>query len=88
VQSLNSSNQITGETNNIGYSKFIVIPGIPNVSTGQYNTFGSIAGALPSYSLVKPIACRGINANRQVQLVFRIITKEIDSSSRIRSDIL
>jgi hypothetical protein len=79
---------ITEEPNSIGYSKFIVIPGLVNVATGSYYDFAPLALGLADLSLVKPIACRGINGSRQVQLVFRIITREIDSASRIRADIL
>jgi hypothetical protein len=80
--------QITEEPNTIGYSKFMVIPGLVDLAAGSYYNFSSLAGGLAGLSLVKPIACRGINGNRQVQVVFRIITREIDSSSRIRADIL
>ncbi len=79
---------ITEEPNTVGYSKFIIIPGEVNVKTGTYNDYNSLATGLAGLSLVKPISCRGINGNRQVQVVFRIITREIDSSSRIRADIL
>jgi hypothetical protein len=83
-----TAGQITEEPSIIGYSKFMVIPGQVDVKNGSYIDYSSIASGLAGLSLVKPIACRGINGNRQVQLVFRIITREIDSSSRIRSDIL
>jgi hypothetical protein len=80
--------QITEEPNTIGYSKFMIIPGLVDLAAGSYYNFSALAGGLAGLSLVKPIACRGINGNRQVQVVFRIITREIDSSSRIRADIL
>ena len=88
VMGLSTDNKITEEPNVIGYSKFIIIPGEVNVKMGMYNNYSDIATALAGLSLERPIACRGINGNRQVQVVFRIITREIDSSSRIRADIL
>jgi hypothetical protein len=87
VMGLTNGN-ITEEPSAIGYSKFIIIPGEVNVKTGSYIDYNSLANGLKDLSLVKPISCRGINGNRQVQVVFRIITREIDSSSRIRADIL
>jgi hypothetical protein len=79
---------ITEEPNAIGYSKFIIIPSEVDVKNGIYVDYSTLSGGLAGLQLVKPIACRGINGNRQVQVVFRIITREIDSSSRIRADIL
>jgi hypothetical protein len=79
---------ITPEPNSLGYAKYIIIPGLPDIGNGSFIDFSSIADGLSTLTLTKPIACRGINGNRQVQLVFRIITREIDSSSHIRSDIV
>lgn len=87
VMGLNGTT-ITEEPNTIGYSKFIIIPGQVDLAAGAYVNYSTLAGGLAGLQLVKPIACRGINGNRQVQVVFRIITREIDSSSRIRADIL
>jgi hypothetical protein len=88
VMGLADNNKLSEEPNAVGYSKFIVIPGEVNVKTGSYVDYSSIASGLAGLELVRPIACRGINGNRQVQVVFRIITREVDSSSRIRADIL
>lgn len=87
VMGLNGST-ITEEPNAIGYSKFIIIPGQVDLAAGIYVNYSILADGLAGLQLIKPIACRGINGNRQVQVVFRIITREIDSSSRIRADIL
>jgi hypothetical protein len=84
----NRTYEITAEPNSLGYAKYIIIPGLPNIATGSFVDFSSIAVSLSTLALTKPAACRGINGNRQVQLVFRIITREIDSSTHIRSDII
>jgi hypothetical protein len=85
VQGLSPTNTITDAPNVLGYSKFIVIEGLPVISSGTYYDFSSISSSLKTH---QPSNCRGINANRQVQLVFRIITRDIDSSTRIRPDIV
>jgi hypothetical protein len=88
VMGLTNDNKLSEEPNIIGYSKFIIIPGEVNVKNGVYVNYSSLANGLSELQLVRPISCRGINGNRQVQVAFRIITREIDSSSRIRADIL
>jgi hypothetical protein len=88
VMGLSPDNKLTEEPNIIGYSKFIIIPGEVNAKNGNYVNYSFIKDYLAELKLERPIACRGINGNRQVQVVFRIITREIDSASRIRTDIL
>ena len=75
---------ITEKPNKLGYSKFIVIQGIPNVDAGDYEDLSAIATDIRGVQA----CCRGLNGSRQVQLVFRITTKEIDSSSHLRPDII
>jgi hypothetical protein len=76
--------QITDTPNKLGYSKFIIIQGIPNIAAGDYENLSAIATDI---TVAQP-CCRGLNGSRQVQLVFRITTKEIDSSSHLRPDII
>jgi hypothetical protein len=76
--------------NDVGYANFIIIPALyENPATGStlLQTFGSDFGATlstASASLLSPI--RLINLNRQLNLVFRIITREMDSLPQIRPD--
>ena len=85
-----SSNVLVDGINNVGYANFIIIPALyENPTTGStlLDAFGSNFGATlttESSFLSSPI--RLINLNRQLNLVFRIITREMDSLPQIRPD--
>ena len=85
-----STTVLVDGVNNVGYANFIIIPALyQNPATGStlLQAFGSDFGATlstASTSLSSPI--RLINLNRQLNLVFRIITREMDSLPQIRPD--
>jgi hypothetical protein len=85
-----SSTVLVDGVNNVGYANFIIIPALyQNPATGStlLEAFGANFGttlATASASLSSPI--RLINLNRQLNLVFRIITREMDSLPQIRPD--
>jgi len=76
--------------NNVGYANFIIIPALYlNPATGStllqaFNSDFAATLITASASLSSPI--RLINLNRQLNLVFRIITREMDSLPQIRPD--
>lgn len=78
--------------NSVGYSNFIVIQGrYQNPSSGStaLNTFAPgnlISFILNAYGGYLEQPCRLINLNKQLNLVFRIITREMDSLPQIRPD--
>jgi hypothetical protein len=76
--------------NEVGYANFLVIPArYKDPSTGSIELdpfatdFGAILNAF-GVSLQSPI--RLINLNKQTSLVFRIITREMDSLPQLRPD--
>jgi hypothetical protein len=89
---------LTGSTlsdgpNTQGYANYVIIqsqfndPTTGNVSRNYFGGSGP-EGTLAT-ALAAPLAQPGariINANRQVHMVFRIITREMDSASNIRPD--
>lgn len=85
-----SSTVLVDGFNNVGYANFIIIPALyQNPATGStlLEAFGANFGttlATESALLSSPI--RLINLNRQLNLVFRIITREMDSLPQIRPD--
>lgn len=76
--------------NDVGYANFIIIQARysdPTTGNVQLNPFGnSIGEILNSFgaSLQSPV--RLINLNKQLNLVFRIITREMDSLPQLRPD--
>jgi hypothetical protein len=85
-----SSSVLVDGVNDVGYANFIIIPALyENPATGStlLQAFGPDFGetlSSVSASLLSPI--RLINLNRQLNLVFRIITREMDSLPQIRPD--
>jgi hypothetical protein len=88
----NSGGTITDGSNSQGYANYVIIQSRfldPTTGSVARDPFG---GAMNDTALgnalkaaVQPNA-RIINANRQVHMVFRIITREMDSASNIRPD--
>lgn len=76
--------------NDVGYANFIVIQARyqdPTTGSVLLNPFGSNFGAILrafGANLQSPV--RLINLNKQLQLVFRIITREMDSLPQLRPD--
>lgn len=85
-----SSTVLIDGFNNVGYANFIAIPALyqdPTTGSTLLQSFGAnFGGSLTtvSYYLSSPI--RLINLNRQLNLVFRIITREMDALPQIRPD--
>jgi hypothetical protein len=76
--------------NDVGYANFIVIQARyedPTTGSVNLNPFGSNVGAiLRAYGVNWQSPVRLINLNKQLQLVFRIITREMDSLPQLRPD--
>jgi hypothetical protein len=92
----NESNILDG-FNDVGYANFIIIQAPymdPTTGNVQLAPFGPmINGAMPNMgsilnrfgaSLQSP--CRLINLNKQLNIVFRIVTRDMDSLSQLRPD--
>lgn len=88
----NSATTVTDGLNSVGYANFIVIQArYQNPSTGSVllNPFApnnDIATILNNFGSALESPCRLINLNRQLNLVFRIITREMDSLPQLRPD--
>ena len=87
---------ITG-TNSVGYANYIIVDARYNDPTKGYTSvspFGGIAtdtfagtllsGAIPANSIIQ--SGRLINLSHQTQLVFRVITRDMDAATRLRPD--
>lgn len=76
--------------NPVGYANFIVIQGLyqdPTTGTSYLHSFGTDFGrTLNIYGPTLQTPIRLINLNKQLNLVFRIITREMDSLPQIRPD--
>ena len=86
----NSGTTVLDNSNNVGYSNFIVIQSrYNNPSTGSItlNPFSTNIGTvLNSIGSTLQTPCRLINFNKQLNIVFRIITREMDSLPQLRPD--
>ena len=87
---------ITG-TNSVGYANYIIVDARYNDPTKGYTSvspFGGLAtdtfagtllsGAIPANNIIQ--SGRLINLSHQTQIVFRVITRDMDAASRIRPD--
>jgi len=86
-----SSNSVMADGyNDVGYANFIVIQARyqdPSTGSTMLNPFGPNFGAtLRAFGVNLQSPTRLINMNKQVQLVFRIITREMDSLPQLRPD--
>ena len=76
--------------NEVGYANFLIIPARykdPTTGSTEIDPFATDFGAVLNafgVSLESPI--RLINLNKQISLVFRIITREMDSLPQLRPD--
>jgi hypothetical protein len=85
---------ITANGNNtVGYANFIVIQNrYVDPTTGSTDPYrfggasGTIGSDLATYANTLVLPRRAINLNRQTHMVFRIITREMDSVSQLRPD--
>ena len=76
--------------NIVGYANFIILQArYKNPASGSVslNPFGNdIAPLLNAYGISFQSPCRLIDLNKQLNLVFRVITREMDSLPQIRPD--
>lgn len=96
VTSLSANGVWTDGPNSVGYANFFVLRApFADPTTGSVNVlpFGGSSGVnqgfesvLTSTALPTGSNIGAINMSHQTQLVFRIITREMDSTSRIRPD--
>jgi hypothetical protein len=88
----NASTTVLDGTNTVGYANFIIIQARyqdPSTGSTALKLFGQnneITGILNSFGIAFQSPCRLINLNKQLNLVFRIITREMDSLPQIRPD--
>ena len=81
-----------GNANSVGYANFIIIQArYNNPSTGSttlnpFGTAGTIGNVLDNFGIALQSPCRLIDLNKQLSLVFRIITREMDSLPQLRPD--
>ena len=86
----NTSTTITDGVNDVGYANFVILQALyqdPSTGSTLLQSFGTDFGNTLSEfgpTLASPI--RLINLNKQLNLVFRIITREMDSLPQIRPD--
>jgi hypothetical protein len=88
----NSNTTIVDGTNSVGYSNVLIIePRFQDPSTGSImiNPFGQrsdFSTVLTNFGFSLQSPCRLIDLNKQLNLVFRVITREMDSLPQIRPD--
>ena len=86
----NTPGTVSDGTNNVGYANFIVIQARyqdPSSGSTALSPFSATIGNVLNnfgYSLQSP--CRLIDLNKQLNLVFRVITREMDSLPQLRPD--
>jgi hypothetical protein len=78
-------------SNKVGYSNFIVIRNDfadPTTGSTGLNTWAVLGTALRTAVLAKPAVASGrlLNLNHQIQIIFRVITRDMDSATRLRPD--
>jgi hypothetical protein len=88
----NTNTTLADGANQVGYGNVIVIQArYEDPSTGSQNIapFGNksdFSSILNAYGAALQSPCRLINMNKQLNLVFRVITREMDSLPQIRPD--
>lgn len=86
----NTTTSLQDGFNDVGYANFIVIQAPyqdPTSGSVLLSTFGPTFGAtLNAFGIGLQSPCRLINLNKQLNLVFRIITREMDSLPQLRPD--
>jgi hypothetical protein len=86
----NTPTTVLDGANAVGYANFIIIQArYQNPATGSVtlNPFGtSFPALLNNYGISFQSPCRLIDLSKQLNLVFRVITREMDSLPQIRPD--
>jgi hypothetical protein len=76
--------------NDVGYANFLVIPALyqdPSTGSTLPSSFGPDLGAtLNAFGVSLQSPVRLMNMNKQISLVFRIITREMDSLPQLRPE--
>jgi len=84
------TNNMRDGFNDVGYANFIVIQARyndPTTGDVQLNPFGhNIGAALNAFGINLQSPMRLMNLNKQLTVVFRIITREMDSLPQLRPD--
>ena len=88
---IQSSTTLIDGCNNYGYSRFIIIRGKfsdPTTGSTTIQPYDSAANnaSISSSKISIKTGSKLINLSRQTQLIFRVITREYDSSSIVRPD--
>jgi hypothetical protein len=81
-------------SNALGYSNFIIIrnkfndPSTGSISLLQYGGNSTLNNAFMDALMVSPAVASGrlLNLSHQIQLIFRVITRDMDSATRLRPD--
>jgi hypothetical protein len=92
-----TSSQFATGVNSVGYANYIIVEARYNDPTKGYTTISPFAG-VANNNLAAVFYTSGgapnatvssgrlINLSHQLQVVFRVITRDMDSSSRLRAD--
>ena len=86
-----TSTSMKDDTNDVGYGNIIMIqaryqdPSTGSVLLNPFST-ANFSNILNTYGIALQSPCRLMNVNKQLNLVFRIITREMDSLPQIRPD--
>ena len=92
IASLSSGGTITDGPNAQGYANYIILrsrfidPTTGSVARDPFGGAGNDTALGDALKVLTQYTARCINSNRQVHMVFRIITREMDSASNIRPD--
>jgi len=92
IASLSSAGTITDGPNAQGYANYVIVrsrfldPTTGSVARDPFGGAGNDTALGDALKVAVQPTARIINANRQVHMVFRIITREMDSASNIRPD--
>ena len=87
----NTPTTIIDGLNTVGYGNVLMIQARyqdPSTGSTLLNTFGTgnFSNILNTYGLALQSPCRLIDLNKQLNLVFRVITREMDALPQIRPD--
>jgi hypothetical protein len=87
-----TNTSIKDSANSVGYANVIIIqPRYQDPTTGStmiapFGNMSNFANALNAFGIALQSPCRLIDLNKQLNLVFRVITREMDSLPQIRPD--
>jgi hypothetical protein len=88
----NTTTTLLDDKNDVGYGNVIIIqPRYQDPTTGStlispFDQLSNFSSVLNAFGVALQSPCRLININKQLNLVFRVITREMDSLPQIRPD--